>query len=59
MDSLNQQLLTISNNIGQQELNKLKATPLPSSLDLSLTRVYFTSFSDSFSRIFILIIQFF
>lgn len=59
MASLDQQLLTISNDIGQQELNKLKVAPLPSTLDLGLTRVYFTSFGDSFSRMFILTIQFF
>lgn len=57
--SLVQQLSTISNDIGQQELNKLKTTPLPSSLDLGLTRVYFTSLGDGFSRVFILIVQFF
>lgn len=57
MDSLDQKLLTISNDIGQQELNKLKTMPLPSLLDLSLTRVYFTTIGDSFSRIFILLVQ--
>ena len=57
--SLNKQFLTTHNLIGQKELNKLKEIPLPSLLDLNLTRVYFTSISDGFSRIFILIIQIF
>ncbi|WP_342261012.1 hypothetical protein [Spiroplasma endosymbiont of Notiophilus biguttatus] len=57
--SLDKQFLTASNLIGQKELKKLKEVPLPSLLDLNLTRVYFTSLGDGFSRIFILIIQFF
>ncbi|WP_338974048.1 MULTISPECIES: hypothetical protein [unclassified Spiroplasma] len=57
--SLDKQFLTTSNLIGQKELKKLKETPLPSLLDLNLTRVYFTSLGDGFSRIFILIIQIF
>lgn len=56
---LDQNLLTTSNLIGQQELTKMKKIPLPSTLDLNLTRVYFTSFGDGFSRIFILSIQIF
>ncbi|WP_338980425.1 hypothetical protein [Spiroplasma endosymbiont of Lasioglossum malachurum] len=57
--SLDKQFLTTSNLIGQKELKKLKETPLPSLLDLNLTRVYFTSLGDGFSRIFILTIQIF
>ncbi|WP_425376559.1 hypothetical protein [Spiroplasma endosymbiont of Aleiodes alternator] len=57
--SLDKQFLTTSNLISQKELKKLKETPLPSLLDLNLTRVYFTSLGDGFSRIFILIIQIF
>ncbi|WP_338961026.1 MULTISPECIES: hypothetical protein [unclassified Spiroplasma] len=57
--SLDKQFLITSNLIGQKELKKLKETPLPSLLDLNLTRVYFTSLGDGFSRIFILIIQIF
>lgn len=57
--SLDKQFLTTSNLIGQKEIKKLKETPLPSLLDLNLTRVYFTSLGDGFSRIFILIIQIF
>ncbi|WP_425382773.1 hypothetical protein [Spiroplasma endosymbiont of Melieria omissa] len=57
--SLDKQFLTTSNLIGQKEVKKLKETPLPSLLDLNLTRVYFTSLGDGFSRIFILTIQIF
>ncbi|WP_342274362.1 hypothetical protein [Spiroplasma endosymbiont of Phycita roborella] len=57
--SLDKQFLITSNLIGQKKLKKLKETPLPSLLDLNLTRVYFTSLGDGFSRIFILIIQIF
>ena len=57
--SLDKQFLTTSNLIGKKEVKKLKETPLPSLLDLNLTRVYFTSLGDGFSRIFILIIQIF
>ncbi|WP_338975881.1 hypothetical protein [Spiroplasma endosymbiont of Monopis laevigella] len=57
--SLDKQFLITSNLIGQKELKKLKETPLPSLLDLNLTRIYFTSLGDGFSRIFILIIQIF
>lgn len=57
--SLDKQFLTTINLIGQKEVKKLKETPLPSLLDLNLTRVYFTSLGDGFSRIFILTIQIF
>lgn len=57
--SLDKKFLITSNLIGQKELKKLKETPLPSLLDLNLTRVYFTSLGDGFSRIFILNIQIF
>lgn len=56
---INEQLLTTSNLIGQKQLNKLKSMPLPSTLDLGLTRIYFTSARDGFSRIFMLIMQIF
>lgn len=53
------QALTKSNVIGQKQLTKLKNTPLPANLDLNLTRVYFTSIRDCYSRILILVVHIF
>lgn len=58
MDKIPQQsVLTKSNDIGLKQLIKLKNIPLPSVLDLNLTRVYFTTIRDGFSRILILLIN--
>lgn len=58
MDKIPQQsVLTKSNDIGLKQLIKLKDIPLPSVLDLNLTRVYFTTIRDGFSRILILLIN--
>lgn len=53
------QTLTNTNIIGQKQLTKLKQVPLPSSLDLGLTRIYFTTTHDGFARILILLVQIF
>ncbi|WP_342276610.1 hypothetical protein [Spiroplasma endosymbiont of Nebria brevicollis] len=47
--------LTKSNVLGQKQLTKLKHSPLPTNLDLNLTRVYFTSSRDCYSRLLILV----
>ncbi|WP_308150159.1 hypothetical protein [Spiroplasma sp. AdecLV25b] len=56
---LTSQPLTKSNVLGQKQLTKLKNIPLPATLDLNLTRVYFTSGRDSCSRLLILIVHIF